>query len=668
MTLHKHGSAHSAAPRLSRKTAWTITLLFPILLFLSIEGLLRLLRFGPDLSLFVPLEINGKTYEVMNPEVSMRYFSKVDFRPATSLDVLEMPKPSNTFRIFCLGESTTVGYPFWYNAAFPSFLRDYLARIVSDRNIEVLNLGLTATNSFTVLDEARELLHYQPDAIVVYDGHNEFYGALGVASRESVGRARWTVELYLQLLHLKTFVLLRDAYREFVSLFERPSDRMDRSTMMEKMARGNLIPYGSPIYRAGVETFQENLNELTSQCQDAGVPLVLCTQVSNLRDLPPFASIHAEGLDTTERERCDRLVQSGQSLYSEGKYQESLEQLHHAVTADQGFALTHYLIARDDDALGRDSLARTEYQTARDMDPVRFRASSDLNNVLRSLSARACIADVESLFAAVSERGFIGHSLITEHLHPTVYGQFLIARAVIASMEAHGVLLSKEEWRSRDTIAPMAVWAERHVTPLDERIGNRKTEIVTAGWPFVQQDEVLQGISPLDTLGLLAENVTRGNWTWRQAHEQAATYYAQRKEFLNAAEEMRTIALTYLQDAGACQRWARFALRAGAHGEGRKALALVLLRAPDAESAKMLGDLELAEGKYASAESRYRTSLALSPPRPLEVQAHYARSLALLKMGRLDSCIDELRTVLTLDPRNSEARALLSQLHASISQ
>ena len=47
--------------------------------------------------------------------------------------------------------------------------------------------AMTATNSFTTLDFARELVDCQPDLYIVYDGHNEFYGALGVASRESPG-------------------------------------------------------------------------------------------------------------------------------------------------------------------------------------------------------------------------------------------------------------------------------------------------------------------------------------------------------------------------------------------------------------------------------------------------------------------------------------------------
>ena len=78
-----------------------------------------------------------------------------------------------TFRIFCLGGSTATGYPYWYNASFSFFLKTRLKIIFPDKNIEVINLSMTAVNSFTVLDMVKELPEYEPDLILVYDGHNE---------------------------------------------------------------------------------------------------------------------------------------------------------------------------------------------------------------------------------------------------------------------------------------------------------------------------------------------------------------------------------------------------------------------------------------------------------------------------------------------------------------
>ena len=235
-----------------RRLFFGIMIAFPVFLFIFIEGGLRLIGYGPDLSLFTTEVLNGREYHIMNPAVKHRYFSRVAFQPSTSPDYFLVPKPPGTFRIFCLGGSTTVGFPFWYNGAFSSFLRDRLHRVFPDSSIEVINLGMTATNSTTALDMAREIMDYEPDLVIVYDGHNEFYGALGVASRESVGGSRWLSKLSLRLIHLRLFLAMRDAYAIVGQLFA-GDDASSRGTMMEKLARGRYIPYGNDLYNEGLD-------------------------------------------------------------------------------------------------------------------------------------------------------------------------------------------------------------------------------------------------------------------------------------------------------------------------------------------------------------------------------------------------------------------------------
>ena len=121
-----------------------ITIAVPILLFACLELSLRLFNYGPDLSLFIGEAIGGQTYLRMNPEVKSRYFSRFPFTPTTSMDYFMMPKPKGTYRIFCLGGSTTVGYPYWYNGSFSSFLRDRLQRTFPEKAIEIVMKELAA--------------------------------------------------------------------------------------------------------------------------------------------------------------------------------------------------------------------------------------------------------------------------------------------------------------------------------------------------------------------------------------------------------------------------------------------------------------------------------------------------------------------------------------------
>ena len=58
-------------------------------------------------------------------------------------------------------------------------LEERLQATFPGREIEVINTALTAVNSYTLLDQADEIAGQRPDAVLIYTGHNEYYGALG---------------------------------------------------------------------------------------------------------------------------------------------------------------------------------------------------------------------------------------------------------------------------------------------------------------------------------------------------------------------------------------------------------------------------------------------------------------------------------------------------------
>ena len=48
-----------------------------------------------------------------------------------------------------------------------------------DKTVEVFNLGITSIASFAVAQVVKDALALEPDLVVVYTGHNEFYGIYG---------------------------------------------------------------------------------------------------------------------------------------------------------------------------------------------------------------------------------------------------------------------------------------------------------------------------------------------------------------------------------------------------------------------------------------------------------------------------------------------------------
>lgn len=200
----------AAVTRQQQRSFWIVLLAIPVLFFVLLEGGLRLFDYGENRDLFVPVEWKGEAYYAVNPAVARRYFSDPTFSTYVSRDRFLARKPPGTYRIFCLGASTTVGFPYMFNGSYSSLLRDRLITLFPDQRVEVVNVGITAVNSYTVADLARELMDYEPDLLIVYAGHNEFYGALGVGSAEFVGSRRWMVRLYLTLQEARTVRLLRD--------------------------------------------------------------------------------------------------------------------------------------------------------------------------------------------------------------------------------------------------------------------------------------------------------------------------------------------------------------------------------------------------------------------------------------------------------------------------
>src|ERR1019366_9354225 len=100
--------------------------------------------------------------------------------------------------LFVMGESSAAGFPYPPNGTFARVIRDALTDVLPADTVEVVNLGMAATNSYTIADLAHDVIDQKPDAVLIYGGHNEYYGALGAGSIETLGSYPSFVRLYLR--------------------------------------------------------------------------------------------------------------------------------------------------------------------------------------------------------------------------------------------------------------------------------------------------------------------------------------------------------------------------------------------------------------------------------------------------------------------------------------
>ena len=646
-----------------RRLFQALIISFPIVILAALEIVLRLVDYGPDMQLFKSEILHGVEYRIMNSGIKDRYFATVPFSPSASPDYFLARKPPGTYRIFFLGGSTTVGYPYWYNGSFSSFLRQHLKAAFPDRRIEVVNVGMTATNSFTTLDVARDLMEASPDLLVVYDGHNEFYGALGVSSRESLGQSRALTNLYLRLLSFRTFVLVRAAIAKTVSLFRHTPEQASRSTLMESLARGNEVPYGSPVYWRAWQSFRDNMRDLVDICRSRGVPVILSTQASNLRGFPPFVSRPLPTTPASIVREIDTLTTSAQANLEHRRIPEGIELAQRARRLDTTVAQPAYILGRLLMAQKDFPAARDAFIAARDLDQLRFRTSSDFNRLILSFSAppSVFVADVERVFQSHSPDSLIGNELITEHLHPYARGFFLAAGEYARIMRDAGLLAPRAEWERRDTLTEEQLWEMRPVTPLDEIVAKRRADVLTAGWPFKDQWPIVDS-APKDTLSQIGEQTARGLLDWKAAHEAAADFYQRRGEIRNAERELRAIVDQIPLDISGYLSLARILYAEQDLPRLADVLRNSLAVEPTIQAYRTLGDIALQKDDPVGAIAYYERMRTFTQVREERAQNELMLAKAYLAAGQLTQARQATLRILTVLPAYQPAVNLLVEI------
>jgi lysophospholipase L1-like esterase len=545
-----------------------ITLAIPVLFCFLLELGLRVAGFGQSYLLFIPVA-EAPQYLRANPKAVARYIfdeSKVpdvEIRPVPFL----AEKSPGAFRIFVQGESTTAGYPYGYDASLAGMLQQRLQRTFPQRDIEVITTAMAAVNSYTLLDLADEIIARQPDAILIYVGHNEYLGFLGVASAYSAGRSRPLVLAYLALRDLRIGQLLKRGYLAvFGSEDIPPGDADTERTLMARVVREPHIPLGSSLYRRGVEQFRANLSALLARYWEAGVPVFIGTLVSNERDLKPFIS----GLDPkTDAARWKELYNAGESARRAGRPEEAAAAISAAIALDDTAADAYFALGELLDDQGRSTEARRAYLAAKDRDQLRFRAPEEFNAIIRTAAADygARIVDVQGAFVRESRDGILGEDLLLEHVHPNLRGYFLLADAYYDALQAAGLIGGWENKVSRED-----AWRDIPVTEVDRINARYQILRLKSDWPYERRPRRTRIPQPSGYVDELAYKLFRGELSWPEATRRLLSHLRLKHDDTEAARVALLLADAFPYDVPLQVDAATLAARAG-----RKLEAAVLL-------------------------------------------------------------------------------------------
>ena len=363
-----------------------------------------------------------------------------------------LDKPDDGYRVFVLGGSSVFGFPWGPGVAFTRHLGVALQASHPDRTVEAINAGAMSYGSHRLRILVDELLEYEPDAIVLYTGHNEFvesrfYADLLDRSESLDAARRWWHRS--RLVSAVTRVLKPAGPRESGGRLE-PATDPGRALQPGSADTSSLL--GLDVERQQTEDvrdaerveaiarFEDNLGAIVDKARGAGVRVILCTVPSNVGGWQPNQSVFAAELGPLERARVERAVEEARIALGRGDSGRALDEIDRALKIDAGHAGLAYQRGRALLALGQEKAAYAALTRARDLDATPSRAIAPINEVTRALARErdVLLVDLERVFERQAPAGVVGFELIEDYVHPTARGHWLAALNLWQAIEREG--------------------------------------------------------------------------------------------------------------------------------------------------------------------------------------------------------------------------------------
>ncbi|MHB1687294.1 MAG: tetratricopeptide repeat protein [Ignavibacteriaceae bacterium] len=607
------------------KIFYLVLILIPILFFVLLEIGLRIFNYGYDYTQWVN-PIKGKY--VLNPDIAHKYFHNIQNVPYSNQDIFDEVKKPNSYRIFVLGESSGAGYPFTPIGSFSRYLQQRLSLEYPGLKIEVVNCSMTAINSYTMRDLFPGILKEKPDLILIYAGHNEYYGALGVGSMESFGTSRNLVNMVIYLEQFKTFQLLRNLLKSIAGLFI-GNNNTPSGTLMARMAQNQYIELNSDTYEKGVEQFEGNMHDILEMAKKQNVPVILGTLACNLKDQYPFVSIKEKGFPP-----ADKIFKQAKEALANNNWQ----------TADSLF------------------------RYAKDLDALRFRAPTEINKIIFDFGREFNypVVNIDSAFDAVSPNHIVGNNLMTDHLHPTLHGYQLIGNLFYQKMERTGLLPKSKPFNLSDKQQDSITVANFPFTRLDTVIGEYRIKLLKNDWPYIDKKDKIPDnelIKPKDYIDSLAYELVEDKTNWEAVHRRAAEWYVSRNDFKSFMEVMNVLISEYPIVTEYYDYAANILLQIKDYNDAYYYLRRRNKLEPSAFSTKYLGIIDLSKNQLASAGKYLDQSLKFDNS---DAQVWYNLAGVYINEKNYPKALQMVNKAISLKPNYPEAIMLQRQLHAAV--
>lgn len=326
---------------------------------------------------------------VMEPEYTRRILGR-DNVILRQKFFLPAERALGTRRVVLLGESAAAGYP------LPAYGLARVMKVLWDaefpsEKIELVDMTSVGINSHVLRIFAREAMRLQPDALIIYAGHNEVIGPYGPANVFGWPAPNvWFAQAGLALSNTRTG-------RAGKLLAEKLAGREPGEWRGLEEFRNARFGMDDPGVIQAAALAKENFRAIVATALGAGVKVLVCVPAVNLTDWPPLVG----GKDDDQ--------QSAQEAY---------EKAGHLVAAGKKTEAWHF------------------YRLASDLDKMRFRAESRVRQGQREVvtefaSPKVRLVDADLWLHEQNPGPWSDRDFFLEHVHLTMEGRVAVAALLV---------------------------------------------------------------------------------------------------------------------------------------------------------------------------------------------------------------------------------------------
>jgi tetratricopeptide (TPR) repeat protein len=665
---------------MSRYRLWLFRIIaifvIPALLLILLETGLWIFDFGHPTSFTIKSEIDGRIGYVNNDKFIWLFFPPELARPTIPF-IIPREKPARTYRIFFLGGSAAQGDP-EHTFGLARILKVLLQVQYPEIKFEIINTAVTAINSHVVLQIAKDLAHHQPDLFILYLGNNEVVGPFGAGTVFTPLSP--SLSLIRMSILLKT-TRLGQALTKIVSTADKREDIPAEWAGME-MFLATQVRADDPGLETVYNHFQKNLEDILQVARKAGDKIIVSTVATNVKDTPPFASLHSPDISEDEKRRWDHIYRSGMQLELESRYGEAILKYLEAHAIDDRFADLSYRLARCYWAQGNYEAARKRYVQARDLDTLRFRADTRINNIIRLVAKdrEIYLLDAMRLFAEKSPHSIPGKEMFYDHVHMNFRGNYILAESLFRQITKMLPDRLRRARNSAEYLSEAECLQRLALTGYDQhRIASELSERFRRP-PFTNQinhqkliEQVKEDLAALEIFtqrqGLM-EADSQYRWALQQNNSDHWLHYNYAQllqasgEQEQAAEELRSFISHLPQYVPAYEQLAKILIKQGDFAEAIAQCQKALQFNPSFSPIYYHLAFALArQGKFTESIETYRQLIKLNPEGSVDTYNQIGKIQ--VHLGRLDEAAETFRKAIEFN-LESKSKKDVSDVHFNL--